>query len=114
MTSVSTPVVLTPEAVQAFPQQPLGHLPGISRRVLWHDGESEAGVLEIESGHNLGAHTHRASHHHFWVLSGRAEVLGTELGPGSYVHIPDGVEHDVDATLTEGCSVFYLYLRASS
>ena len=104
------PVVLTQELVEALPEISLGHLPGIRRRVLWNDGESEAGVLDVEPGHHLGAHTHRANHHHFWVLSGRAEVLGQELTPGSYVHVPHAVEHDIDASLTEGCSIFYLYL----
>ena len=40
---------------------------------------------------------------------GRATILGAVLGSGSYVHVPAGVEHDIDATVTEGCRVFYLY-----
>jgi len=111
MTSASAPVVLTPELVAALAPAPLGHLSGTHRRVLWQDGESEAGVLEIEAGHHLGAHTHRSNHHHFWVLQGHARVLGEELAPGSYVHIPHGIEHDIDATDTEGCTVFYVYGR---
>jgi quercetin dioxygenase-like cupin family protein len=46
-----------------------------------------------------------------WVIDGRATILGTELGPGAYVHIPSGVEHDIDAASTDGCTVLYLYLR---
>jgi quercetin dioxygenase-like cupin family protein len=45
------------------------------------------------------------------VLEGRATIVGAELGAGSYVHIPSGVDHDLDATRTNGCTVFYLYLR---
>ena len=70
-----------------------------------------AGVLTVEAGHRLGAHAHRVNHHHLWALSGRATILGTELGPGSYVHAPSGVEHDIDACSTGGCTVFYLYLH---
>jgi quercetin dioxygenase-like cupin family protein len=113
MAPVAPPVVLTQEMIENLPEQPLGDLPGVRRRVLWQDGESEAGVLEIEPGQHLGTHAHRSNHHHFWVLSGRAVVLGHELTPGSYVHIPHGIDHDIDATLTEGCSVFYLYLRTA-
>ena len=51
-----------------------------------------AGVLTVEAGRRLGAHAHRVNHHHLWVLNGRATILGTELGPGSYVDIPSGVE----------------------
>jgi hypothetical protein len=41
-------------------------------------------------------------------------VLGETIGPGSYVHIPAHVVHDIDATATEGCTMFYLYLRPSA
>ena len=68
-------------------------------------------MLVIFAGHHLGPHTHRTNHHHLWVLDGRATVLDTELGPWSFVHVPSGVEHDIDATATEGCAVFYLYAR---
>jgi quercetin dioxygenase-like cupin family protein len=70
-----------------------------------------AGVLTVAPGHRLGSHTHRVNHHHIWVLDGRGVILGHELGSGSYVHIPGGVEHDIDATASEGCTVFYLYIR---
>jgi quercetin dioxygenase-like cupin family protein len=105
------PVVLTHEMIEALPEIPLGEMPGIKRRVLWRDADSEAGVLDVEAGHSLGRHTHRANHHHFWVLSGHARVLDQDLAEGSYVHVPHGVEHDIDATETDGCRVFYLYLR---
>ena len=108
-TFTSQPVVLTPEAVAALPVEPLGHLEGVSHRVLWRDGTSMVGVMTIQAGHRLGAHAHRVNHHDMWVLEGRATILGAELGPGSYVHIPSGIEHDIDATTTGGCTVFYLY-----
>ena len=37
-----------------------------------------------------------------WVIAGRAEMLGEQVGPGTYLHVPAGVE---------GCTVLYLYLR---
>jgi quercetin dioxygenase-like cupin family protein len=114
MPSATTPVVLTHDMIGALPETPLGELAGISRRVLWRDVDSEAGVLDVAAGHSLGHHTHRANHHHLWVLSGHARVLDQDLAEGSYVHIPHGVEHDIDATSTDGCRVFYLYLRDAS
>jgi quercetin dioxygenase-like cupin family protein len=33
------------------------------------------------------------------------------LSAGSYVHIPAGVMHDVDARATEGCKIYYLSVR---
>ena len=104
-------VVLGSAQVEAIPEVALAGVPGVANRVLWHDGTSMAGVLRVPAGVHLGAHTHRANHHHFWVLEGSAEVLGAVVGPGSYVHVPSGVEHDIDARATDGCLVHYLYVR---
>ena len=105
------PIVLPPEAVAALPLEPLGRYAGVNHRVLWRNDTSMAGVLNVEPGCHLGLHAHRVNHHHMWVLEGRATILGSELEPGSYVHIPSGVEHDIEARTAEGCTVFYLYLR---
>jgi quercetin dioxygenase-like cupin family protein len=110
-TTASKPVVLSPDAIAALPVEGLGSIQGVTHRVLWRTDTSMAGVMTVEAGHHLGAHAHRVNHHHMWVLDGKATILGSELGPGSYVHIPQGVEHDIDATTTDGCTVFYLYLR---
>ena len=104
-------VVLTADAVEAVPIAPLGTLAGVTHRVLWRDGTSMSGVLRVEAGQRLGEHVHRVNHHHMWVLAGAARILGTDVGPGSYVHVPAGVLHDIDATQTDGCTVFYLYER---
>jgi ChrR-like protein with cupin domain len=108
------PTVLTPDAIDELAFEPLGPMEGVTHKVLWRDDGSMAGVLKVEGGHHLGAHAHRVNHHHMWVLDGFANVLGAELGPGFYVHIPSGVEHDIDASATNGCTVFYLYLRPAS
>lgn len=109
--TIARPTVLTPENIHDLPAERLGQLAGVSHRVLWRDATSMAGVLTVLAGHRLGPHTHRVNHHHLWVLDGHASILGNRLGPGSYVHIPSGIEHDIDATSTGGCTVFYLYIR---
>ena len=103
------PTVLTSEGVDALPLEPLGHLHGVAHRVLWRDGTSMAGVMTVAGGHRLGRHAHRVNHHHIWVIDGHAVILGSDLGPGAYVHVPSGVDHDIDASTSEGCTVFYLY-----
>jgi hypothetical protein len=105
------PIALSAEAIAALPDEPLGTLPGVTHRVLWHDDTSMAGVLTVHAGHRLGTHAHRLNHHHLWVLGGRATICGRELGPGGYVHVPARLDHDIDASDTDGCTVFYLYLR---
>jgi mannose-6-phosphate isomerase-like protein (cupin superfamily) len=105
------PTVRTAEDIAELPVEPLGTIPGIGNRVLWQDDTSIAGVMTVAAGHRLGTHAHRVNSHHMWILEGEAVILGEELAPGSYVHIPSGVEHDIDATGTAGCKVYYLYLR---
>jgi mannose-6-phosphate isomerase-like protein (cupin superfamily) len=109
METTILPLVLASEAVAALPVEPLGRFGGVRHRVMWRDGLSMAGVMHVDGGYRLGTHAHRVNHHHMWVIEGRAVIVGAELDPGSYVHIPSGVDHDVDATGTEGCAVFYVY-----
>jgi len=113
MDATTTPVstVFTGPEVDRIPAVPLGPNPGVTHRVLWQDGTSMAGVLTVGAGCRLGTHTHRVNDHHIWVLEGHAFVLGREIGPGSYAYEPSGVEHDIDASGTEGCTVFYLYVH---
>jgi quercetin dioxygenase-like cupin family protein len=109
----AVPTVLTTAAVSALPVRSLGDGRGVTHRVLWDNGTSMAGVMTVAPGCQLGEHTHRVNHHHLWVVQGHAVVLGALLGQGAYAHIPAGVAHNIDATGTEGCTVYYLYLRAA-
>lgn len=110
-TTPARPVVLTREAIDALPVLPLDGLAGVEHRVLWRDATSMAGVMAVEGGHHLGLHTHRENEHHIWVLDGEATIMGTDVAPGAYVHVPSGVEHDIDARDSDGCTVLYFYLR---
>lgn len=113
--ALAVPVVLTAEAIGALPLVPLDEsMKGVTHRVLWRNETSMAGVMTIASGHRLGTHAHRLNHHHMWMLDGQAEILGVVVGAGGYVHVPASVEHDLDASATSGCTVFYLYLRPPS
>jgi mannose-6-phosphate isomerase-like protein (cupin superfamily) len=113
-TITSTPFVLTAEAIRRLPVEGLGSIAGVKHRVVWRAEGSMAGVMIVDAGHRLGTHRHRANHHHMWVLDGHATILGVEVGPGSYAHVPSGVDHDIDASETEGCTIFYLYLPPGS
>lgn len=112
--TLNRPTLMGRAEVMALDPEKLGDAAGVSHRVLWHDGTSMAGILRLEGGSRLGVHAHRHHHHHVWVLEGRASILGRWLDEGSYAHIPSGVEHDIDATGTGGCTVLYLYLRYGS
>jgi quercetin dioxygenase-like cupin family protein len=108
--TVTPPFVLTAEAIATLPVERLGSIAGVSHRVVWRSGNSMAGVMTVQAGYRLGTHSHRANDHHLWVLRGHVRLLDIDAGPGSYAHVPSGVDHDLDTTETEGCTVFYLYL----
>jgi quercetin dioxygenase-like cupin family protein len=102
--------VVTPEGRRHLPQAPLGTIDGVMNTVLWTDGTSMTGVLDVAAGHRLGEHRHRRHLHHMWVLAGEAVIAGDRVGPGTFVHIPPGVDHDIDATDSGGVSVYYSYV----
>jgi len=117
-TTTPRPTVFTAEAIRGLPAvsvaTPTGPAEGVMNQVLWRTDTSMAGVLSVRAGHRLGTHRHRVNHHHMWVVDGEVEILGELLGRGSYVHIPSGVAHDLDATNTGGCTVFYVYILPGS
>lgn len=106
--------LLTPAAIEQLPVEPVGSEGGVTHRILWRDPNTMAGVLTVEAGRHLGGHSHRVNHHHMWVLDGHPHIAGEQLRPGSYVHIPAGIHHDIEAPADEPCTVFYLYLRPST
>ena len=105
----TTHTVLSTEQIAALPRKQLGDADGVDNVVLWTDGTSITGVLSLAAGARLGRHSHRAHHHHMWVLDGEALIADQRVGPGTYVHIPPTLEHDIDATETGGVTVYYSY-----
>lgn len=109
--SETTPTVLDAEQVAGIDDAPLGSIPGVSNAVLHRDASSVTGILTVAGGHRLGRHRHRHHVHHMWVIEGEARIADRNLGPGSYVHIPVGIDHDIDATGTSGVTVYYTYVH---
>jgi len=95
-----------------LPFEPFSGTTSFRQRMVWRDGEATAEILAVDAGQRLGSHTHRTHHHHLWVIDGEVDVIGTRLCAGSYTHISAGVEHDLDASATYGCTVFYVYERS--
>lgn len=109
------PTVLDATAIAQLTSDPFGPHPGAATNtVLWRNGSSMAGLLTIAGGERLGAHAHQRNHHHMWVVGGAAVVADALLEAGGYAHIPAGLEHDIDATSTDGCTVFYIYERTAT
>lgn len=109
-----TPVatVVDGETAEALPSLPLEGFEGVTYKLLWQSGKSVAGIMRVPAGREIGSHVHQRSHHHIWVQEGSAEMVGRRVGPGSYVHVPAGVEHGITGVeAPEGLTVLYLYLR---
>ena len=104
------PLIRSEEAIAELPDEPVPGAPGARRIELWRDHDDEAGVLVVEGGRRYAPPVDRTHDHHLWVMTGRATILGDVLRSGSYVHVPAGLEHEVDATDTGGCRIFYLRL----
>ena len=103
------PTVMSPEQIAALPTHQLGTAVGVDNAVLWTDGVSTTGILSLSAGARLGRHTHRTHHHHMWVLDGEAVIADQRVATGSFVHVPPRIEHDIDATDTDGVTVYYSY-----
>jgi mannose-6-phosphate isomerase-like protein (cupin superfamily) len=98
-------------AIEERPWHDLAGFENVRYKQLWQSGKSVAGIMYVAPAGRVDPHVHRRSHHHIWVLEGSAEMLGQQVGPGSYLHVPAGVEHGITAPGSEGCTMFYLYLR---
>ena len=83
----------------------------VDYKLLWRSGKSVAGLMRIAPGGTVIPHAHVRSHHHMWVIDGSAEMLDERVQPGTYLHIPAGVQHGISAVGEGGCTMLYLYLR---
>jgi mannose-6-phosphate isomerase-like protein (cupin superfamily) len=105
--------LVTPAAAAGLAWQRLEPFEGVDYKLFWRSGKSVAGVMRVAPGAEVSPHAHVRSHHHLWVLEGEADMVGDgeRVGPGTYVHIPAGVEHGITDVGPDGCTVVYLYLR---
>jgi quercetin dioxygenase-like cupin family protein len=115
MTMTHTPIdrlTLVDVATAAtLPSAPLEDFDRVTYRPLWRAGKSVAGIMHVPPGAEVTRHRHSFSEHHMWVIDGTGEVLGRPAGPGTYLHVPAGVEHGIDHVGPDGCTVLCLYLR---
>lgn len=108
------PFILDPTEIWNRPWEPFGDNDQVRYRSLWMDERSKsyAGQLWMAPGAKVASHAHRIAVHHIWVMEGCCTVEGRHLERGSYVFVPAGTEHRIDWAGPEGCTLFYLYLRA--
>lgn len=112
MATTTGAVTASSDEIEALPWEPLREIgSGVQHKVLWRTGDSVAGVMELAPGGQVNAHVHARSHHHLWVVEGELAVHGTPLGPGSFAHVPEGVEHELVNVGDGPCRFLYTYVR---
>lgn len=90
-------IVVDSRDVASLPWRPFAGGQGVCDRVLWQDphGASYAGLLHMEPGTSVAPHRHRGAVHHLWVVSGECTIDARTLGGGSYVFVPQGLDHAI-------------------
>lgn len=102
-------MVLDAQDVASIAWEPMSGQTGVFSKVLWRSGDVAIGLIRVDAGAEKAPHVHHGAHHHIWVVSGSATMLGEPLTAGSYVYIPPGVRHEVTAVGPEGVTFFYTY-----
>lgn len=103
------PVVLDATAMARLAWEVLHGVDDARAKLLWEQGGSTVGLLHVHPRGHVRAHAHPEAHHHAWVVDGHARMLGEPVGPGSYVHIPAGMEHEITDVGPQGVTMFYVY-----
>jgi quercetin dioxygenase-like cupin family protein len=104
-------IVLSSTDLDAIDWTPLHGDERIDNKILWGSptGDMIVGLMRLQPGAEDAGHVHPAATQHAWILAGRARIAGAEVGPGSFVFVPPGVQHHTAAVGTEPCTMFYVY-----
>ena len=107
-------LILDAREVGKRPWEPFGENDNVRYRSFWLDTGtgSYAGLLRLAPGATVASHTHHCAVHHVWVVEGECMMGGRSLGRGSYAFVPANADHGIELAGLEGCTLFYLYLRA--
>jgi glyoxylate utilization-related uncharacterized protein len=97
----------TTHDIWAMDWEPLRDLDGVGHKVLWQSGAVTVGLIRVEPGAEKPPHVHHHAHHHIWIVSGAATMLGQRITASSYLYIPPGIVHEVTDVGPEGCVFFY-------
>jgi quercetin dioxygenase-like cupin family protein len=110
--TITEPVVVTAEDIDRLPTVALPAIgTGVSNRVLWETANAVGGLMRIRAHGLVDEHVHEEASHDIWIVEGSCDTVGQHLPAGSYVHIPPGVPHGIDAGST-GCTLLYLFRRS--
>jgi uncharacterized RmlC-like cupin family protein len=81
---------------------------GVRAKELWRRGDFVDTLIDYAPGASTPGLHHVGADHHIWLVAGAATVAGQRLTAGSYVHVPPGVAHPIEAA-EAGCTLLQVH-----
>lgn len=104
--------VLTGQDVERLPWQPFGGMPRVHVRYLLTTPDTVAGLMRLDGGAHEVRHVHVGGQHHAWIVEGNVRFDNSDLDQGSYLHVPAGMTHTMEAGAA-GCTLFFVFSRGA-
>jgi quercetin dioxygenase-like cupin family protein len=95
--------------IDELPWEAVPECPGVHQKTLWRFGDFVQALVRYQPGSSTPGAPHLAAHHHIWVVSGAATMAGRRLVAGSYMHVPPGVLHTVEAVGSDGFTILQMH-----
>ena len=105
----TTLLTLTSADLDRLPWRDISGCPGVRAKELWHAGGSVDALINYTPGATTPGHPHPNADHHIWVTEGQAWIAGERLPTGSYVYVPPGTAHPIEADRYTGCVLLQIH-----
>jgi ChrR-like protein with cupin domain len=106
--------LLSPSGIDRLPWLSVPGCPGVAEKELWRSGDLVHALIRFAPGSRTPGRPHLVADHHIWVIEGTATIGGRQVVAGSYVHVPPTMEHPIESTDPEGCTILQLHHRYRS
>ena len=100
---------LSPADVDRLPWREIRGCPGVKAKELWHAGGGVDALITYWPGATTPGHPHPSADHHIWITEGQAWIAGQLMTSGSYVYVPPGTAHPIEADGYTGCVLLQIH-----
>lgn len=97
------------QQIDELPWTPVPACHGVHEKTLWRFGDFVVALIRYQPSASTPGAPHLAAHHHIWVVSGSAVLVGRGLPAGSYIHVPPGAEHALENVGPEACTILQMH-----
>jgi len=92
-----------------LPWQAVCGCPGVEAKELWQSSGCVDVLISYAPGATTPGHPHPSADHHIWIIEGQAEIAGQAMRGGSYVYVPPGTAHPIEAGGQAGCVLLQIH-----